>query len=103
SSACRRGREILRPRTMSLDEQPQGDETQPGAQSTADPDERDAMLIRRRTRYDVAPGDTLGHYRIERRLGAGGMGEVFAAVHVETGERVALKVLAQAGSKALFR
>jgi len=34
-----------------------------------------------------------GKYRIERVLGAGGMGVVFAAVHVHLGERVAIKFL----------
>jgi len=34
-----------------------------------------------------------GKYRIERVLGAGGMGVVFAAVHIHLGERVAIKFL----------
>ncbi len=38
-------------------------------------------------------GFFLGGYRILRRLGQGGMGKVFLAVHEKTGERVALKVL----------
>lgn len=38
-------------------------------------------------------GFFLGEYRILRRLGQGGMGKVFLAVHEPTGERVALKVL----------
>ena len=37
--------------------------------------------------------EQLGPYRIGQRLGRGGMGEVFEGVQVETGERVALKVL----------
>ena len=39
---------------------------------------------------------TLGHYRIGRPIGAGGMGEVFLADDVKLGRRVALKVLAHA-------
>ncbi len=39
------------------------------------------------------PGDVLGNkYRIERELGAGGFGRVYAAHHVDLGMRVAIKV-----------
>jgi serine/threonine-protein kinase len=42
----------------------------------------------------VSPGDVLaGKYRVERVLGAGGMGVVVSALHLELDERVAVKFL----------
>lgn len=42
----------------------------------------------------LSPGEIVdGKYRVERKLGAGGMGAVFAARHLELGELVAIKVL----------
>ena len=42
----------------------------------------------------VRPGDVIdGRYRVETRLGEGGMGEVWRATHVTVGNLVALKVL----------
>src|SRR5579862_1110556 len=37
--------------------------------------------------------ETIGPYQIEAPIGAGGMGQVFAARHVELGRPVALKLL----------
>jgi serine/threonine protein kinase len=42
----------------------------------------------------LAPGELLvGRYRLERVLGAGGMGTVFEATHLQLAQRVAIKVL----------
>ncbi len=42
----------------------------------------------------VKPGDVLGgKYKVERVLGAGGMGVVVAAKHIDLGQRVALKFM----------
>jgi serine/threonine protein kinase len=41
----------------------------------------------------LAPGETLGAFILERRLGSGGMAEVWAASRAADGARVALKVL----------
>ncbi|MGH9869057.1 MAG: protein kinase domain-containing protein [Candidatus Polarisedimenticolia bacterium] len=41
----------------------------------------------------LEPGQNLGHYRIERQIGQGGMGAVFLAEDTKLGRKVALKVL----------
>jgi eukaryotic-like serine/threonine-protein kinase len=46
-----------------------------------------------RARELPKPGQQFGGYRIVRQLGCGGMGAVYDAEHLESGRRVALKVL----------
>ena len=41
----------------------------------------------------LTPGQHFGRYRIERLLGRGGMGEVYEAEDLESGRRLALKIL----------
>ena len=51
-----------------------------------------ANLVDNRER-DSLVGQTLGHYRILKRIGAGGMGEVYLATDINVGRNAALKVL----------
>src|SRR5690348_6756464 len=44
------------------------------------------------TRTILGPGTQFGVYRVEMRLGSGGMGEVFAALDTRLQRRVAIKV-----------
>ena len=44
---------------------------------------------------ELLPGQMVGEYRIERKLGAGGFGTVYAAVQPVIGKAVALKLLSR--------
>jgi serine/threonine-protein kinase len=44
---------------------------------------------------DLTPGQIVGEYQVERKLGQGGFGAVFKAVHPLIGKLVAIKVLSQ--------
>ena len=65
-------------------------ETQPGAEAQG------TLLLPGsgvKSRGLPQPGEQFGHYSIVRALGAGGMGAVYEAEDLESGRRVALKVL----------
>ena len=44
---------------------------------------------------DPLAGQTIGHYQLVERIGAGGMGEVYLATDITTGRKAALKLLPQ--------
>src|SRR5215813_12976152 len=42
---------------------------------------------------DLAPGTMIGEYRVEQRIGQGGMAVVYSAVHPVIGKKAAIKVI----------
>jgi serine/threonine protein kinase len=77
-----------------------------GRMLARDPDQRpkslaDVLLVLRSpvTQGSAGPlvGQMVGSYRVTRAIGAGGMGEVYEAVHPGIGSRVAIKVLSAGG------
>ncbi|HSC88504.1 MAG TPA: protein kinase [Polyangiaceae bacterium] len=52
------------------------------------------MALEAQNEFDVRPGQLLaGKYRLEKEIGRGAMGTVWAAVHVSLGQRVAIKII----------
>jgi serine/threonine-protein kinase len=71
------------------------DPTRARAESRTSPDSRQLPSSHRiALELPVLPGQIVGgKYRVIQRIGAGGMGQVFSAMHLELRERVALKFL----------
>ena len=59
----------------------------------ADPAVQDATRVLAEDAQHSLIGQTIGSYQILESLGAGGMGEVYLALHVRTNRKVALKLL----------
>jgi len=60
-------------------------------QLTSDPPTK---LVRRDSFHELLPGSIVGdNYEIDARIGAGAMGDVYAAHHMKLGKRVAIKVI----------
>jgi TolB-like protein/Tfp pilus assembly protein PilF len=55
------------------------------------------------TRRQLRPGDRLGHYKVEARVGSGGMGVVYRAQDVALGRPAAVKVLPDVFAASLRR
>lgn len=67
----------------------------------AQQDAEDAGLADDCAEDDARIGRIVGHYRIQRVLGRGGMSVVYEATHTKMGQRVALKLLGKGGAAHL--
>jgi serine/threonine-protein kinase len=103
--------EIAVPRAPTWEQQPYTEEaTLANAAVPEDEEDDDAPSVNPTTHYPVQsradpgaappeddvylePGTQLGEYQIEAKIGEGGMGVVYAAVHPLIGKRAAVKVL----------
>src|SRR5215475_86742 len=52
-----------------------------------------ATSIVKNGQTDPLVGQTIGHYKISKRIGTGGMGEVYLATDITAGRNAALKIL----------
>ena len=76
---------------------------QPVAQERGNPGRSDLFRSTDSSTHQTGMADfsILGPYRVEAKLGQGGMGSVYRGVHVKTGQNVAIKVLANQMSEQL--
>ena len=65
----------------------------PSAEETVAPGVESSAVERRRAGQSLGPGDVVGRYLIASKLGAGGMGVVYAAYDPELDRKLALKLL----------
>ncbi len=69
---------------------------EPAMPRETQPSDPPTTLVRRDSFRELPPGSVVGEtYEIDARLGAGAMGEVYAARHMKLGKRVAVKVIRQ--------
>jgi eukaryotic-like serine/threonine-protein kinase len=70
-----------------------GTEDEDDEDPSAEPRQTDPTALIQPGEFDIAPGTKLGEYQIEAKIGQGGMGVVFSAVHPLIGKRAAIKIL----------